>query len=173
MTISNWLVCHGSWLVRGVKSCFSCWRISVQRTFRWREERLKVSYRLVKQSLADPRRSRETCLFSFQFLSFLCSFQQKFCQIIDWHTPCGVVPSLGNPGSGAESMVISFTQNWKLRNEYSTIVSPMLYSSHNALFCQTCIRVFHKCTRLAILPLLPTLYSYIIAVFFFIYTNWC
>ena len=32
------------------------------------------------------------------------------------------------------------------------------------------IRGFHKRTRLAILPLLPTVYSHIFAVFFFIYT---
>ena len=31
-----------------------------------------------------------------QFLSFLCSFCQKFCQIIDW---CSL---LGNPGSATE-----------------------------------------------------------------------
>ena len=43
----------------------------------------KVNY----VALVDPKGGAKDALLSVHFLSFSCSFRQKFCQIIDWFTP--------------------------------------------------------------------------------------
>ena len=66
---------------------------------------------LRSQSLGDPK-GREVyvpLLPSVQFLSFSCSFQEKFGQLIGWHlhfeeNPWS--PPLGNPGSTADTYCI-------------------------------------------------------------------
>ena len=48
---------------------------------------------------------------SVQLLSFSCSFQQTFCQIIDWRSSILVLAPLGNPVSATDKgqKVFSFT----------------------------------------------------------------
>ena len=43
---------------------------------------------------------------SVRFLSFSCSFQQKFCWIMGWRPPWFVGGSLGNPRSATEYFVL-------------------------------------------------------------------
>ena len=56
-------------------------------------------------TVADPRGTRDPrSLLLIHILSFSCSFQQKFCEIIGWRPPPPrkLVSNLGNPGSATE-----------------------------------------------------------------------